>query len=66
MIPQDKLKDMSQLFGMPEAEVIELAEKQRNQIQKIKDEHKLFGESSDELPAAIKKFDENKKIEIID
>ena len=54
IIPEEKFKDMSQLFGMPESEVMEIAEKQRQQIQKIKDENKLFGESSDELPAVIK------------
>ena len=29
IIPQEKFKDMSQLFGMPEEEVMDLAEKQR-------------------------------------
>jgi hypothetical protein len=51
---------------MPESEVKELDEKQRDKIQKIKDEQKLFGGSSDELPVAIIEFDENKKMAIND
>lgn len=29
---------MSQLFGMPEEELVEIAEKQKDKLQKIKDE----------------------------
>lgn len=50
-IPEEKFKDMGMLFGMPEEEVQAIAEKQKTQIQKMKDESALFGEGVEEFSA---------------
>ena len=45
-IQEEKLNDMGKLFGMSEEEVQAIAEKQKTQIQKMKEESVLFGDGN--------------------
>ena len=45
-IQEDKWTDMGKLFGMSEEEVQAIADKQKTQIQKMKEESVLFGDGN--------------------
>ena len=45
-IREEKLSDMGKLFGMSEQEVQAIAEQQKSQMQKIKEESVLFGDGN--------------------
>lgn len=64
IIPEEKYKDVSLLFGMPEQKVIEIAEEKKAKLQKVKDEQNLFGEENQENPAVIKEFSQTKSLSV--
>lgn len=57
-IQEDKLTDMGKLFGMSEEEVQAIADKQKTQIQKMKEESVLFGDGN------VEEFENNEPAQV--
>ena len=55
-IQEEKLNDMGKLFGMSEEEVQAIADKQKTQIQKMKEESVLFGDGN------VEEFSKNEPV----